>query len=465
MFPRFSRHEVLGNEPRFGSRSGLQVRVGQLRLRDVHRRFERPVHADFNDPQECRNVARHTGNEVLKQRGCRGPIRLRGGAVGGDLDDAESAFRRLLRDLAAKQRDVLAARRIVLEQLSKQRHALVYSGGAELDLGGGEQQLWIGAGRLGCQELSGGREVAAVEKDPRQLNAKRFVVRVEPSRIAERLDALLDVTLGVQGGGERLQLLGRACTFTRPGELAGGDKHLDELLLNVPVFGTEQRRLTQRPGGRRMPPLVPELGGNGFQIVDGGTEIADLDARDGARNTRVDVGRVERAKANRYLGDAPFVAPRAPPLGDCIQVRARLDQQPLERSDVRRPHERMLVIRLQLEDFLVDRRRLRQESVGAYIIGDADELLDRLVHLTEARVQVADQIRSVPVPRLFGDDAQVLRNGSLELALADQLLRIAQCGGAIDGHESAIRSASLVTKLRLKPPSESSGGRRANLRY
>ena len=108
----------------------------------------------------------------------------------------------------------------------------------------------------------------------------------------------------------------------------------------------------------------------------------------------------------------------------------------------------MLVIRLQLEDFLVDRRRLRQEPVGAYAIGDADELLDRLVHLTEARVQVADQIRSVPVPRLFGDDAQVLRNGSLELALADQLLRIAQCGGAIDGHESAIRSASLVTKLR-----------------
>ena len=247
---------------------------------------------------------------------------------------------------------------------------------------------------------------------------------------------------GVEKAGKRLQLVGRACTFTRPGELAGGDKHLDKLVLNVSVFGTEQRRLMQRPGGRRMPSLVGELGGNGFQIVDSGTEIADFDPRDGGSNPRVHVGRIQRAEANRYLGGASLVASRAAALGDCIQVRACVGQQPLACSDLGRPHERVLVIRLQLEDFLVDRGRLRQEPVGADTIGDADELLDRLVHLTEARVQVADQIRRVPVARLSGEDAQVLRNGSLELALADQLLRIAQCGGAIDGHEGAIRNAS-----------------------
>ena len=61
-FPRFTRHEILGNGPRFGGLSGAQIGVGQLRLRIAHRGLEAAIDADFHELQERGNVSRAGGS-------------------------------------------------------------------------------------------------------------------------------------------------------------------------------------------------------------------------------------------------------------------------------------------------------------------------------------------------------------------------------------------------------------------
>ena len=68
------------------------------------------------------------------------------------------------------------------------------------------------------------------------------------------------------------------------------------------------------------------------------------------------------------------------------------------------------------------------------LLAISHELLDRLVDLAGAHVEVAERVRRVPVARLFLDQAQVLRDGSIELALPEQFLGVAECGGAINSH-------------------------------
>jgi len=94
----------------------------------------------------------------------------------------------------------------------------------------------------------------------------------------------------------------------------------------------------------------------------------------------------------------------------------------------------MLVIRLQLQDLLVERSGLRQESFFVQMIGDADELLDRFVGLAGALVQVAEDVRGIPIARLIFDNAKVFRDGRLHFPLTEQLLSVAQDGSAVDGH-------------------------------
>ena len=92
------------------------------------------------------------------------------------------------------------------------------------------------------------------------------------------------------------------------------------------------------------------------------------------------------------------------------------------------------MIRSQFEDLLVDRARLRQEPFFAQAVGDARELLDRLVHLSGADVEIAERVGEVPVAGLIFDETQILRDGRFDLALAEQLLSVFECGGAVDGH-------------------------------
>jgi hypothetical protein len=94
----------------------------------------------------------------------------------------------------------------------------------------------------------------------------------------------------------------------------------------------------------------------------------------------------------------------------------------------------MLVIRLELQDLLVDGARLRQEALFVDAVGDARELLDGLVDLPGADVEIPQRVGDIEVARLIVDKAEVFRDGRFDLALAKQLLSVFQGGGAIDGH-------------------------------
>ena len=54
-------------------------------------------------------------------------------------------------------------------------------------------------------------------------------------------------------------------------------------------------------------------------------------------------------------------------------------------------------IGLELQRLLVERRRLREEPFGELVIGDADELLDRLRRSCRRAVEVAERVDRVPV--------------------------------------------------------------------
>ena len=51
LLPRLTRHEVFRDNPGFGCLTGLEVGVGQVDLRLVHRRLESAVDADLNELQ------------------------------------------------------------------------------------------------------------------------------------------------------------------------------------------------------------------------------------------------------------------------------------------------------------------------------------------------------------------------------------------------------------------------------
>ena len=108
------------------------------------------------------------------------------------------------------------------------------------------------------------------------------------------------------------------------------------------------------------------------------------------------------------------------------------------------------------------RARLRQEPFFAQAVGDADELLDRLVDLPGADVEIAERVGGVPVARLILDEAQILRDGRFELALAEQLLGVLECGGAIDGHwiSQSYQTASAGGTIGGARPSSRSAQRR-----
>ena len=117
LLPRLARHEILGDEPRFGRLAGLDVGVGQLRLRAVHRRLEAAVDADLDQPHQRRDVVRHAGDELLQHRGraeasrsARPPRRRRARRPGSR---PRAPSRATLQPSCAI---CLAARRVFLEQ-------------------------------------------------------------------------------------------------------------------------------------------------------------------------------------------------------------------------------------------------------------------------------------------------------------------------------------------------------------
>src|SRR5262249_32170812 len=131
---------------------------------------------------------------------------------------------------------------------------------------------------------------------------------------------------------------------------------------------------------------------------------------------------------------AARVAPAAAEIRDRIEVAARVSQQSLAGRDLGALDERVLVFGFDLEDLLVEGPGFREESLFAQAVGDAGELLHRLVALTGADVEIAEDVGGVPVARLVLDDAQILCDGLIQLPLSEKLLGVAQRDNPIEGH-------------------------------
>jgi hypothetical protein len=81
------------------------------------------------------------------------------------------------------------------------------------------------------------------------------------------------------------------------------------------------------------------------------------------------------------------------------------------------------VLRLELEDLLVERRGLRIEALVDEMLGNAGVLPDGLLWLPGARVELAEGVGGAPIAGTLVDDAHVLGDRRLEAALSQQLLR------------------------------------------
>ena len=141
LVPRLSRHEILGDEPRFRRGARRDIGVGQLCLRAEHRRFESTVDAQLDQMHQRRDVIRHAGDELLQHRRGARPVALSDGGFGSELDDLKTGFRVALGHSPPQKRDLLPARRILFEQPPHDDQAVLDAFAAELDVGDSDQAV------------------------------------------------------------------------------------------------------------------------------------------------------------------------------------------------------------------------------------------------------------------------------------------------------------------------------------
>ncbi len=121
---------------------------------------------------------------------------------------------------------------------------------------------------------------------------------------------------------------------------------------------------------------------------------------------------------------APFLSPRALRFSaTCSEELLGVGQRALLGGEIARLQQRVLVVGLELEDLLEERRGLRIEALVREVIGDAGVLLEALLDLLGADVQVAKRVGAVPVARLGLDDLDVLGDGGIDLAKFQGLFR------------------------------------------
>src|SRR5207302_7429224 len=122
----------------------------------------------------------------------------------------------------------------------------------------------------------------------------------------------------------------------------------------------------------------------------------------------------ERSDADLRLQRTSRVAAGAPEVHEGIQMGAGVGVEALVRQDLGDLRQRVLVIRLQLEDFLEHGAGLGRGALFTEVVRNLDELFDRFVGLARARVQISKRILRVPVAGSVFNDAQVLRDASIE---------------------------------------------------
>ena len=93
----------------------------------------------------------------------------------------------------------------------------------------------------------------------------------------------------------------------------------------------------------------------------------------------------------------------------------------------------VLAVGRDLQDLLVECRRLWVEPLGPQVIGDAVVEGHGTLRLLGPQVEVTERVGSGPVARLIVDDARVLPYRGVKAADPEELLRILECGFAING--------------------------------
>ena len=241
-------------------------------------------------------------------------------------------------------------------------------------------------------------------------------------------------------------MLDRRRTFACAGVVTRRQVHGQQPLTNLVILRTENGRFAQSLDRFCLPPPAGKLRGQRFEIADSARGVLDQDARARAVESRRVVGGIERTQSDSDLGKAALVSAGSTALAERLQERSRVEQQALTRGDLSGLEQCVLVVRLDLQDLLVERDRLRKKSILVQAVGDAGELIDRLVDLSGADVQIAEDVGGIPVARLILDDEEILRDRRIRLSLPEQLLGVAQLGSAVDGHSSV--SQSYQTALR-----------------
>ncbi len=167
-----------------------------------------------------------------------------------------------------------------------------------------------------------------------------------------------------------------------------------------------------------------EVVGRGLHERGGLPDVAKFLCGPRGRDPRVGIDPVQRSQLDDGLRGAAVVAAQAPQFRHLLQVRLRIRREPLPRGDLGQLPKRMFVVGFGLERLLVQRRGFRKHAVGQQMIGNPGELGDRLVNVPGFQVEIAERIDRGHIARLILDQAHVCFGGSVELSLAEQLLRL-----------------------------------------
>ena len=255
LVPGLARHEILGDEPRFGRLTALDVGVGQLRLRAEHRRLQPAVHADLDQMHEGGDVIGNTGHEFLEDRGRARPVDLRHRGLGGELDDEEAGFWRLLGDAPAQLRDPLAARRVLIEQVPDDRDPLLVLLAAKPDVGHREQQFGIVAGGFGGEVERRAGEIALGYEDSGELRGELGIARMGGRGLPQGVERVIGLAGAFQCRRDHPELLDGGRAFARLRIVAGGEVHVHQLFPDLVVVRVQLRGFAQHLDRLGWPPF------------------------------------------------------------------------------------------------------------------------------------------------------------------------------------------------------------------
>ena len=163
--------------------------------------------------------------------------------------------------------------------------------------------------------------------------------------------------------------------------------------------------------------------GDVAELAQRGGGVAHLGGELAGAHARIEIFGIERAEADRDFGRALLVAARLALLGDLQEELLGVGERALLGGEVARLEQRVLVVGLELEDLLVERRGLWIEPLFGEVIGNAGVLLDALFDLLGAHVEIAQRVGAVPVARLGLDDLDVFGDGGVDLAKFQGLFR------------------------------------------